>query len=146
MNVIQRGLCEIGKFTLDPEHSYTLPAAYYTDPGVFEREKECIFFRSWNFACHQSQVREPGRYVACAIADQNIAVLRGHDGQLRAFYNVCSHRAHELLTGCGKAKLITCPYHAWTYQLDGRLRTAAGQKKVDDFEAQDFALKPVRVE
>jgi choline monooxygenase len=80
------------------------------------------------------------------VADQNIVVMRGQDGVLRAFYNVCSHRAHELLKGCGKANIVTCPYHAWTYHMDGRLRSAVGQKKVEGFAADEFALRPVRLE
>jgi phenylpropionate dioxygenase-like ring-hydroxylating dioxygenase large terminal subunit len=146
MNVVARHLCDIGKFNLDPEKSYTVPARYYTDPAIYEREKEAIFFKSWNYACHVSQVAEPGSYVTCKVADQNIAVMRGQDGVLRAFYNVCSHRAHELLTGCGKANMVTCPYHAWTYHMDGRLRTAIGQKRVEGFEAKEFGLKAVRLE
>jgi choline monooxygenase len=146
MNVIARHVCEIGKFDRDPEKSYTAPAGFYTDPLVYEREKEEIFFKSWNYAAHVSQLAEPGSYVTTMVADQNIAVIRGHDGELRAFYNVCSHRAHELLKGCGKANIVTCPYHAWTYHLDGRLRSAIGQKRVDGFAAEDFGLKPVRLE
>ncbi len=104
MNVIPRHICDIGKFDRDPEKSYTIPAQYYIDRDIFEREQEAIFFKSWNFVCHVSQVAEPNSFVTCMIGDQNIAVTRGADGVLRAFYNVCSHRAHELLTGCGKAQ------------------------------------------
>ena len=147
MNVIDRNHDKpAGRFTRDPERSYTLPASYYFDPAIYEREKKAIFYRQWTFACHTGQVAEPGSYVTVKVADQNIVVLRGQDGTLRAFHNVCSHRAHELLQGCGKTKLITCPYHAWTYHTDGRLRSAVGQKKVADFEAHEFALKPVKVE
>jgi choline monooxygenase len=146
MNVITRHVCDIGRFDRDPEKSYTIPAQYYIDRDIFEREREAIFFRSWNFVCHVSQVAEPNSYVTCMIGDQNIAVTRGADGVLRAFYNVCSHRAHELLTGCGKAQMIVCPYHAWTYHMDGRLRTATGQKRVLNFDSSEFNLKQVRLE
>ena len=147
MNVIdQRQSQPAGRFSRDAERSYTLPANYYFDPAIYEREKKAIFYRSWNFACHAGQVAEAGSYVTVRVADQNIVVLRGQDGTLRSFYNVCSHRAHELLQGCGKTKLITCPYHAWTYYTDGRLRSAVGQKNVADFESREFALKPVAVE
>ncbi len=135
-----------GRFSLDPERSYTIPASYYIDPAIYEREKRSIFYRSWNFACHVTQVAEPGSYATMKVADQNIVVMRSDKGQLGAFHNVCSHRAHELLQGCGKAKLITCPYHAWTYHTDGRLRTAAGQKNVAGFETKEFGLKRVQVE
>ena len=147
MNVVDRKQPQAaGRFSRDPERSFTLPAQYYIDPAIYDREKKAIFYRSWSFGCHAGQVSEAGSYVTVQVADQNIVILRGQDGTLRAFHNVCSHRAHELLQGCGKAKLITCPYHAWTYHTDGRLRSAVGQKNVADFEAAEFALKPVRVE
>ena len=146
MNVIQKGICDIGRFNRDPEKSYTLPSHYYTDPMIYEREKEQIFYKTWNYGCHISQVTEPGAFATCMVADQNIVIMRGHDGVLRAFYNVCSHRAHELVKGCGKVNMITCPYHAWTYHSDGRLRSAVGQKRVENFEANEFALKPVKLE
>jgi len=134
------------RFHRDPERSYTLPASHYFDPGVYAREKEAIFYHSWNFVGHGEQLREAGNYVTCRIADQNILVMRGKDGTLRGFYNVCSHRAHELLRGCGTAKVITCPYHAWSYHSDGRLRTARGSEKMADFDAGEFRLKQVQVE
>jgi choline monooxygenase len=147
MNVVDRKLPHpAGRFTRNPETSFTLPARYYYDPDIYKREIEAIHYRSWIYAGHVSQLGEPGSYVTTKVGDQNIIVIRGQDGELRAFYNVCSHRAHELLKGCGRAKLITCPYHAWTYHTDGRLRSAVGQKKVKNFEAKEFGLKPVRVE
>ena len=73
-------------------------------------------------------------------------VMRGKDGTLRGFYNVCAHRAHELLKGCGQTKVITCPYHAWSYHSDGRLRTARGSEKVAGFQADEFCLKQVKVD
>lgn len=146
MNVVSRQACDIGKFDADPEKSFTIPKRYYIDPAIWEREKEAIFFKAWNYACHGTQVENPGDYLAVSVADQNIVVMRGQDGVLRAFYNVCSHRAHELLQGCGTAKMVTCPYHAWTYHTDGRLRSAVGQKRVEGFQAEEFALKQVRLE
>lgn len=146
MNVLSAQVCDLGRFDRDPARSYTIPANYYIDPGIYEREKQAIFFKSWNYAAHVSQLAANGDYVTVRIADQNIIVLRGQDGVLRAFYNVCSHRAHELLQGCGRVNIITCPYHAWTYRTDGRLRSAVGQKHVEGFAADEFSLKPVRLE
>jgi carnitine monooxygenase subunit len=146
MNVIPRHFCDLGKFSVDPEVSYTVPSHYYSDHAIYEREKQNIFYKSWNFGCHVSQVAEPGAFTTCMVVDQNIVIMRGHDGTLRAFYNVCAHRAHELVTGCGKTNIITCPYHAWTYHTDGKLRSAIGQKRVDKFESEEFALKQVRLE
>ena len=147
MNIVDRKLAPpAGRFTRNAETSFTLPAHYYFDESIYKRELEAIFFRNWNYAGHVSQLAEPGSYVTTMVGNQNILVIRGQDSELRAFHNVCSHRAHELLKGCGKAKLITCPYHAWTYHTDGKLRSAVGQKRVANFEAKEFALKPVRVE
>lgn len=133
-------------FHPDPARSYTLPARYCIDADVLEREKEAIFFRSWMYAGHVEDLPEAGSYITCAIFDQNIVIIRGTDGALRGFYNVCSHRAHELLEGTGRTKAIVCPYHAWSYHLDGRLRTARGSEKVAGFDGGEFCLKPVRLD
>ena len=136
----------IDRFDADPERSYTLPARYYHDPDIHARELDAIFARNWLYVCHGEAVREPGQYTTFETAGQNIIVVRGKDGSLRAFYNVCQHRGHELLKGSGRTKVITCPYHAWSYHIDGRLRTARGSEKVAGFDKGEFCLKPVRVE
>jgi carnitine monooxygenase subunit len=133
-------------YRADAERSYVLPPNYYTDPAIWEREKQAIFYKAWNFAGHVSQLRGVGDYITCPVADQEIFVIRGKDDRIRAFYNVCAHRAHQLVKGCGSAKVITCPYHAWSYHADGRLRTARGTEHVADFNPADFHLKEVRVE
>ena len=130
----------------DPSRSYTLSARYYTSPEIYDREREAIFYRSWIYAGHVEELREPGSFITVPIIDQNLAVIRGKDGCLRAFYNVCQHRAHELLRGRGRTPVITCPYHAWSYHLDGRLRTARGSQNVDGFNADEFCLKGIQVE
>lgn len=133
-------------FRADPKHSFTLPARFYTDPGIFEAEKAAIFYRTWHYAGHASQVAEPGMYLTTQIHEQNVFVARGRDGELRAFYNVCAHRGHELLSGTGKKNVITCPYHAWAFDFDGRLVTARNSENVAGFNKCDFSLKPVQVE
>jgi choline monooxygenase len=130
----------------EPERSWTLAAPYYFDAEVYRRELDRIFYRSWNFVCHEEMVREPGSYTTFRIGDQNVMVIRGKDGTLRAFHNVCQHRGHELLKGSGKAPVITCPYHAWSYRTDGSLRTARGTQDMPDFDPKDFGLRPVQVE
>ena len=85
--------------TDDPQRSFTLPSSWYTDPAIYELEKELIFYRTWQFVCHVSEVPEAGDYATLRICDQNVFVMRGEDGKLSAFYNVCRHRAHELLDG-----------------------------------------------
>ena len=130
----------------DPSRSYTLSARYYISPEIYDREREAIFYRSWIYAGHVEELREPGSFITVPVIDQNVAVIRGKDGRLRAFYNVCQHRAHELLRGRGRTPVITCPYHAWSYHLDGRLRTARGSEKVDGLNADEFCLKGIQVE
>ncbi len=131
----------------DPELSYTLPSRYYTDPEIFELEKERIFQRSWAYVCHISQVQEPGAYASVNIAGEPVFVVRNRAGELNAFYNVCQHRGHELVEGSGKLNsLIVCPYHAWAYGYDGALVRARSCETVKAFDKSDFGLKPVRLE
>lgn len=92
VEALHRGAAE--GFDPDPARSYTLKAHYYTDPGIAAREKEAVFYRAWNFVGHVEQVPEVGSYLECRVLDQNLFVVRGKDGALRAFYNVCKHRAH----------------------------------------------------
>ena len=134
------------QFEQDAAASYTMPARYYFDPAIFEFEKSAIFYRSWNLVGHRSRLQAPGSYITSRIHEQNVFVIRGRDGELRAFYNVCQHRGHELLEGSGSTKLITCPYHAWCYGLDGKLRSARNTNEMPGFDACDFSLKEVRVE
>ena len=133
-------------FTADPARSFTMPARYYHDPAIHEAEKTAIFYKTWHYAGHVSQVAEPGQYLTTKIHEQNVFVARGRDGELRAFFNVCAHRGHELLEGTGKKNVITCPYHAWAFDWDGRLVNARNSENVEGFKKCDFALKPVRVE
>lgn len=105
------------------EEGFSLPAWIYHDPEFFEREKTAIFRKSWQVVCHINDVPGTGDFHSFEFLGESIVVLRGEDGQLRAFHNVCRHRAARLVDGskghCGRR--ITCPYHAWTYSLDGRL-------------------------
>ena len=130
------------------EESFTLPSYLYTDPSVYELEKAHIFYRSWQYVAHRCMFRQAGDYVTLRIADQNIFAIRGDDDVIRAFHNVCRHRAHELLPdGAGNVeRAITCPYHAWTYQRDGTLRGAPLASRRPGFDKTAFPLKPVRLE
>ena len=124
---------------------HTLPARWYTDPEIFALERERIFHRSWWYAGNAAEVAEPGSYVTTSLLDQDIVIIRGRDRELRAFYNVCSHRGHRLLEGKGRESVIVCPYHNWCYQTDGRFRSARGIDLVCDFDRQAANLKPVHV-
>lgn len=132
----------------DPARSWTLPAYFYFDPAIYAAEKEKIFFRSWQYLGPATAVAKPGGYIAGNVVDQPVFVLRDRQGQLRGYYNVCLHRAHELLKGSGQlgAAAITCPYHAWTYDEMGRLKAAPNSATVADFNLDDFALTPIAVE
>lgn len=133
--------------TDDPETSFTLPSPWYYLPQAFELEKERIFYRSWRFVCHTSEVSRPGAFVCTEIVGQDVFVIRSQDGQLRAFHNVCQHRAHVLLEGRGTVKaVITCPYHAWAYGTDGTLRAARMCERVKGFDKRDFGLSSIRVQ
>ncbi|MBM3585200.1 MAG: aromatic ring-hydroxylating dioxygenase subunit alpha [Alphaproteobacteria bacterium] len=132
----------------DPETSWTLPSRYFYDAKLFEREKQTIFYRTWHMAAHPSEIAKPGTYVVTDVFEQSVAVVRGHDGVVRAFHNVCQHRGHRLLKerrGTVGA-VMTCPYHSWAYGLDGALRTAAHTDCVKGFDKKDFGLRPVRLE
>jgi len=126
--------------------SHTLPARYYYDSEIFNREKENIFYRTWLYAGHVSQLLEHGAYLTTQIHEQSVFVVRDEQNELKAFYNVCQHRGHELLSGSGKVRSIVCPYHAWTYALNGSLMGARNTQDLPDFNRCDFNLKPVQVE
>jgi carnitine monooxygenase subunit len=132
--------------TDDPATSQTLPGSFYTDPAVFEREREAIHFRSWHYAGTTQELVNAGDYLTARILDQAVIVVKDRSGELRGFYNVCQHRAHELLKGRGHVHTITCPYHAWSYRLDGQFNGARGTAALPNFENSKFNLKPVRVE
>jgi phenylpropionate dioxygenase-like ring-hydroxylating dioxygenase large terminal subunit len=131
----------------DPGKSYTMASRYYTDPAIHALEQERIFARSWIYAGHESRLAEPGSYLVADFAEESVVVVRSRNGALNAFFNVCQHRGHRLVEGEGRLKLtFTCPYHAWAYDFDGKLRTARGCENVDGFDRSEFGLKPVRVE
>ncbi len=129
-----------------PARSWSLPARAYVEPGYLEAERKEIFHKTWQYVCHREKLAKPGDYVAFDLQGQSLVALRDKDGTLRAFYNVCLHRAHELLSGEGNTRMITCPYHAWVYQLDGALRVARRSDQIENFQTSDYCLKSVRVE
>lgn len=133
-------------FDPDPARSMSLRAEAYTESKWAEADLEAIFARTWQWVCHVEMLAQPGMYVATTIAGMPVAVVRDGDGVLRAFYNVCKHRAHELLAGSGTTRTIVCPYHAWVYGLDGSLRGARRADRMDTFDKAEICLDQVRVE
>ncbi|MEL7126515.1 MAG: Rieske 2Fe-2S domain-containing protein [Pseudomonadota bacterium] len=124
----------------------SLDARYYTDPAVFEDERDGILARTWQFACHASDIPDPGDYTTFEIAGESLFCIRGRDGQLRTFYNVCQHRAHQLVQGSGSTRVVVCPYHAWTYELTGQLRAGPNLNAVDGFDKSGICLSQVSTE
>ncbi len=131
----------------DPDADFSLPAWTYSDPDFFAAEMTRIIRPSWQIVCHESDVAAPGDYHTLDYAGESVVVLRGADGELRAFANVCRHRGARLLDGpSGCARRIVCPYHAWTYDSAGAL---TGVPMRADYPALDTAaqsLAPVGLE
>src|SRR5437868_13751171 len=126
--------------------SWTLPAEVYLDPVLLEREKQGLFAKTWQIVGRRDQVANVGDYFTAQLVGEPLLVVRGTDGVLRGFYNVCRHRAGPPAEGCGSRKVFRCGYHGWTYGLDGRLISAPEFEGVADFRPQEFGLRPVRTE
>lgn len=131
---------------VDISQAWTLPSHLYTDPAVLASEKEKIFARAWQVIGHHDQVAQPGDYFTADLIGEPLLIVRGNDGVLRGFYNVCRHRAGPPAEGCGSRKLFRCGYHGWTYGLDGKLISATEITGIQEFRAEDFALAPVCTE
>jgi len=135
-------------FTSDPANSHTPDAAYYFDEAIYKAEIADIFQKNWLYFCHQSELPHACDYVCAEIAGQSVYAMRGRDGKIGGFFNVCLHRAHQLLpAGTGNIKnAIRCPYHSWTYDLDGSLRGAPRCEEVSGFRREDVKLKSVGID
>jgi len=124
-----------------------LDPAVYTGPETFARERERIFSRTWQLLGPASQVAEAGQYVAAELAGAKVFAVRGRDGVLRAFRNVCRHRGARLLPeGAGRCNLVRCAYHNWAYDLDGTLKTAPWFGEEPGFDVADWPLEPIFAE
>jgi len=125
---------------------FTLPFRWYTDEEVLRRERSLIFARSWQYAGRAAQVAEPGSFLATDAGGVPVLVTRDDGGALRAFLNVCRHRGAVLVEGCGTRRTIQCHYHAWTYDLDGSLRSAPRSEREQDFDPSEWPLLPASVD
>jgi choline monooxygenase len=124
----------------------TLPWAWYADPEVLRREGERIFARAWQYVGHTGQVAEEGSFFASVAGQIPVVVTRARDGVLRAFLNVCRHRGHVVAGGAGQRETLQCPYHAWTYGLDGTLRAAPRSDREPGFELGELGLHEIEVD
>ena len=124
--------------------AHSLQQALYNSQAAFDHDMERIFLHHWILAGHSSQAARPGDWFSCEVAGESIIILRGNDGALRAFANVCRHRGSRICTASqGSAKVLVCPYHAWAYNLDGTLRSA--RHMPPGFDKSAFGLKPVHL-
>ena len=132
----------------DPlEHASTIPAAWYVDERIAELERQTVFGGTWQVVARVDQLQQPGQFVTTEVAGEPLVVVRGGDNQLRAFYNVCRHHAAAVVTEeQGTASILRCPYHGWSYGLDGSLKGAPEFEGVCGFDRSQNGLVPVRVE
>jgi phenylpropionate dioxygenase-like ring-hydroxylating dioxygenase large terminal subunit len=124
----------------------TLPFDWYTNPDVLRLERERIFRSAWQYAGRADQVAEPGSFFTCDAAGVPVVVVRDKEGSLRAFLNVCRHRGSLVCEGEGRRETLQCPYHAWTYGLDGSLRAAPRTEREEGFDKSELGLVPVQVD
>jgi choline monooxygenase len=128
------------------EHAQTIPSLWYSDPEIYRAECRHVFGNTWQLAGRLNQLSEPGSFLTTDIAGEPILVLRDAEGTLRAFFNVCRHRAAPVVPeAAGKATRLRCRYHGWTYDLAGRLRGAPEFEGVADFEREQHGLVSLAV-
>jgi choline monooxygenase len=123
----------------------TLPYSWYTDPEILRQEEEHIFRAAWQYVGHTGQLAQPG-YFATRVGRTPVVVTRDRDDVLRGFVNVCRHRGFALAEGEGSRETLQCPYHAWTYGLDGSLRAAPRSDEEPEFPQDELGLVPVAVD
>jgi Rieske 2Fe-2S family protein len=133
--------------SLPPSLLATLPGDHYTDPAIFALEQERIFERHWFAAARAGEIDTPGRFRTVQVGRESVLLVRGRDGLLRAFFNVCRHRGAKLCADeTGEVKRsLQCPYHAWTYGLDGRLVAAPNLTRMPDIDRVEYGLVGVHL-
>ena len=127
------------------ERAETIPAAWYTDPGIDALERDAVFARTWQHVGHISQLPEAGDHLVVMVARKPVLIVRAGDGAVHAFYNVCRHRGGPLALKDGHAGMLQCRYHGWTYRLDGVLRGVPHMNRTELFDKKDYGLIPVRL-
>ena len=135
-------------FRIDPDlaRARTLPSSAYVDKAVLQLEKERIFSRTWQLVAHASELSRVGDFKPTTIIDEPILLTHPPEGDLRGFYNVCRHRAAQVVATRGNRKSLQCGYHGWVYGLDGKLQAAREMEGTEDFGKGDFGLVPIGVD
>ena len=134
------------RFEEDLARAGTLPSSWYVEPAALERERERVFARTWQLAGLAEELEKAGDFLAAEVAGEPVVVARGDDGALRAFSNVCRHRAGPVASGTGNRPSLRCGYHGWTYGLDGRLLAAPEFEGVVGFDRAAVRLPELRAE
>ena len=134
------------RFETDVAKAHTLDASWYLDPQLFELEKERIFARTWQAVARTDELANKGDYMAVDVAGEPLVLTRDQHGSLRAYYNVCPHRAGALARGRGNRQSLQCLYHGWTFGLDGKLIRVPGMEGTQNFDPAQFCLHEVRVD
>ena len=125
----------------------TITGDYYFEPDIYSIELTKIFAQTWQYVGHVSMLPSNSTYITRKVAEESIIILKDSNGKIKAFYNVCQHRAHQLLQGEGKlSKVIRCPYHMWGYDDCGSLIIARGTETIEDFDKETINLTPVKLE
>jgi len=131
----------------DPLDDLSLPGWLYFDSDFFEAEKKAFLRAAPQVVCHESEIRKPGEWRTLEYLGEGVIVIRGDDGEVRAFSNVCRHRGSRLVDGTGGcARVLTCPYHAWSYGRDGRLVGVPHRHEYPGLRAEDLGLHPIALE
>jgi phenylpropionate dioxygenase-like ring-hydroxylating dioxygenase large terminal subunit len=123
-----------------------VPGFVYTSPEIFALEKEKIFMKDWLCVGRVEEIENPGDYLALHVLGEPVLLTRGSDGAVNAFSNICLHRGVEVATGSGNRRSFTCPFHGWTYNLEGRLVGAPLMKEAEGFDPAACRLSPIRTE
>jgi carnitine monooxygenase subunit len=132
--------------TASDDRALTIPWEWYVSPDVLRREQELVFRAAWHYAGPLEWVAEPGARFPCRAGTAPVVVVRDRDSTLRAFLNVCRHRGSVIVQERGRRETLQCPYHAWTYGLDGTLCAAPRSEREEEFDPSDLALRPVLVD
>jgi choline monooxygenase len=128
------------------DRAWTIPASWYMDPRLYDLELKTVFARSWQMAGRVNQVNAPGAYLTAEIGNDPVVIVRGSDNLLRGFFNVCLHHAAAVMTEAeGKANHLRCPYHGWTYSLEGELKGTPDFAGVCEFDKSEKRLLPVAI-
>jgi choline monooxygenase len=126
------------------DRAFTIPATWYLDPEVAALESRTVFAKSWQVAARSEQLDKPGQYTASEVAGEPVVLVRGSDSVLRGFFNVCRHHAAAVATeSAGEAAELRCPYHGWTYALEGHLKSAPDLGSICGFDRRSMGLVPV---